>query len=523
MKAIKYSIKLLEPLLIRIEGSDPNTMSCGGYIPGSAIRGAVIAQYQKYLKSNTNRDASLARRLFFSNQTCFLNAYPATINGNRTVPVPLSFKVQKHDNESPVYDESATDEEIGHQTKSPPFDFCSLELRNASLSGYTASRSLSVHIDRGYSGAPDDNDGTVFNFETMQEGQTLCGLLIAWNDEDMEILEKLLKGVSSLGSSKGGGHGRVKIEAITSVKDTAENLESESQAPDPARLVMTLTAHSIWRNSEGLAVNSASTAESFLSETIEEKVKIMSAFAQIDLIGGFNRKWRLPIPGEYALSPGCVFVIEAPSESCRKKLLALRKTGIGERLNEGFGRFCIDMHGKAEDYKQSQPARSNFERNTIKEASPAFQTATLLVNKMARTMLERKLRHYIENLDLKRGDSSKSQVNNLRNVTEAMISEQATGESASKRLQEYLDSINKRQNSRNQFEKVKINNQPFRGWLQKNINLLKEASSTELLSTLELSAETLPAIGDVKAKFDQQLVTETHLKLIHEVLVRLVR
>ncbi|MBX9685135.1 MAG: hypothetical protein K2X27_00460 [Candidatus Obscuribacterales bacterium] len=524
MKAIKYNVRLLEPLLVRVEGPDPNTLSCAGFIPGTAIRGALIAQYLKLLKNGLKSDEETARRLFFSNQTCFLNAYPCATDGRRALPVPLSFKTLKHGNESTIYDESAIDEEINEQLKSPSRDFCIIDADNATVRGLGISRTLSVHIDRGSTGSPDSNDGTVFNVEAMQEGQILSGILICANDKDLEILKQVLKEIRSLGGSKGGGNGRVSIEAITSLDGKDENLEAESQSPDNSNIVITLSSHSIWRNFEGLLVNSATSAAGFLSELLGEQIKIKSSYAQIEQVGGFNRKWRLPLPEEYALSPGTVFVIENPGESCRERLLEFCKTGMGERINEGFGRICLDMHGTLEKYDMPSSVKHPVARNVkVAADSPAQAQVQLMVDRMARKMLERKLRHYVAGLVLNSGQTSSSQLNKLRNATESLLSQQETGAQAGRHLQEYLDSINQKQHSRDQFEKVKINNERFREWFSKHINLLKQGNGNELCQSLNLSVAELPQIGGVQASLNPELVTEARLRLIQEVLVRLAR
>ena len=69
MATITYKIELLEPLLIAEAGGDENTTISADYISGTAMRGALIGRY-----GTINLKDEKTRRLFFSDQTLFLNA-----------------------------------------------------------------------------------------------------------------------------------------------------------------------------------------------------------------------------------------------------------------------------------------------------------------------------------------------------------------------------------------------------------------------------------------------------------------
>ncbi|HLM62371.1 MAG TPA: hypothetical protein VK308_16335, partial [Pyrinomonadaceae bacterium] len=90
MKAITFTVELLEPMLcVGLEG-DPNAGVSLKYIPGSVLRGAIIGKYGKI------RDASATpeNELFFNGAVRYLNAY-VLIDGKRSLPVPLSWHKEK--------------------------------------------------------------------------------------------------------------------------------------------------------------------------------------------------------------------------------------------------------------------------------------------------------------------------------------------------------------------------------------------------------------------------------------------
>jgi CRISPR-associated protein Csx10 len=77
MKAIVVTLETLQPVLATSFQGDPNSDISYPYIPGSAIRGAIISRYmQQYQLSDLELTNSEIRRLFFEDRsTQYLNAY----------------------------------------------------------------------------------------------------------------------------------------------------------------------------------------------------------------------------------------------------------------------------------------------------------------------------------------------------------------------------------------------------------------------------------------------------------------
>lgn len=101
MKALTFQIHLIEPVLITSLSGDPNSSVGLDYIPGSTIRGLLIRRYLRGSKVDASDNEF--RQLFLSGSTRFLNAYPKSKNGIRTLPTPLSWSSKK-DEKEPIYD-----------------------------------------------------------------------------------------------------------------------------------------------------------------------------------------------------------------------------------------------------------------------------------------------------------------------------------------------------------------------------------------------------------------------------------
>lgn len=93
MKVITYHINLLEPVLVTSLSGDPNSAKAFDYLPGSVLRGAIIAQIYGKRESLSLEDPTI-KRLFFNGSTRYLNGYLLYKN-QRTLPVPLSWQEPK--------------------------------------------------------------------------------------------------------------------------------------------------------------------------------------------------------------------------------------------------------------------------------------------------------------------------------------------------------------------------------------------------------------------------------------------
>lgn len=519
MRLIRYNIELIEPLLVRSDSGDPNSAVSHCYIPGSIIRGALIECWRRqkeFLISDPD-----VRSLFFSDMTCFLNAYPVHPNYGRCLPAPLTLYVPKDGNqEQEVYDIAVTDqsESDGTVPFSPGFvSFANDEqifIRNV-------ERGINVHIARPkLHGTPTKDDGAVFQIESLKEGQVFQAIILAEQERDIENLIDLLPRMVQIGSSKGGGYGRIAIErADVRIDNASPEMESKRQEFEFNNIILTLSSHAIFRNSDGITARSASDVERFLSEEIGEPVEISRAFARVAVASGFNRKWRLPLSQEYCLIAGSVFVIDSLTDSGRARLEILALTGLGERRNEGFGRFCINMHGHSCYSKREDEFKKPTHKVNITETSLAYANTQLVVDRLARKQWQQQLQERIRKIDIGGAhQASKSQINGLRNLIEDLIHKKLSAQESAQRLRHHIESMQSRQVSRNQMERVKIERKPLVEWLESRCD---EMESVATARGSAMSFNTSIELGGIKPSMSSSAKHEFELKLLHGVVMRL--
>jgi CRISPR-associated protein Csx10 len=352
-QVLSFRIRLVEPLLATGLEGDPNAGTGLNYLPGSLLRGAAIT---RYTGNKCAHDADF-RGLFLDGSTRFLNGYPeipAAKPANRSLPCPLALFFDKHrsPNSHQVEDHAADGASPAaavvwrRVAGSAPF----VELQAGNSRSVLPPRTVHVHTQRDRRKARAvTGSGAVFRYESLAAGQSFIACVICETSRAQAITE-LLTGSRCLGGSRTAGYGHVCIEPVGDPVDLDRWSEAGGLAikdhPDlhNAALRITLLSDAILRDPQ--SGQHAANLQAFL-QAIAQSLGIASglrcrvAFLQTDVVGGFNRRWGLPLPQTVALRMGSVVALTDVSVT-KDRLQALLASGIGERTVEGFGRVALD-------------------------------------------------------------------------------------------------------------------------------------------------------------------------------------
>ena len=248
MKMLTFHLHLLEPLLAtRLGGGDPNSAVGFEYIPGSMIRGMVIARYrQKYLADAA--DATF-RRLFLEGSVRFLNAYPQ-IQGRRSLPTPLSWRAEK-DKDEPIYDFAVVAMNGDRQWQKVNQPFCCIwQVDEDRCKAEFCSPSFQIDIHTACEDRQRTTKGesTVFRYEAISPVQTFCGVILAEQEDDLRELKQWMpeSGVFSLGGSHLAGYGHTRLEQVKIQDDWQEYKPIGDEAD---RIIVTLLSDALIRDS----------------------------------------------------------------------------------------------------------------------------------------------------------------------------------------------------------------------------------------------------------------------------------
>jgi CRISPR-associated protein Csx10 len=527
MKVITYRIKLLDPVLATSLEGDPNSATAFDYLPGSALRGALI---KKYLRSNNltssqfSADDATVQRLFFDGTIRYLNGYPVEDN-QRTLPVPQSWQREKGE-EVEFFDhavEPANDDETQWQGVGNPF--CLLfgpdeddHDNGTPVRLIQPDRLISVHTarDRNYGRARTDS-GAIFRHEALQDGQTFEAAILCDQDSDAPLLLTLLNGEAGLGGSRSASFGHVCFESAQD-KQTWREVGGSLQLDDKGKLIITLLSDALIRDAFGQhVVDSAAmtTALSTALGNITLTPDVERTFLRGIPLGGFNRKWGLPLPQSLAVKMGSVFVYDAPTldaNALRIALQRLEQRGIGERRAEGFGRVAVNWQTADKLKKNERPVVRPPAKAIMHNSSLAI--AQQMVGRILRQRLDIALTAKANDLGKQVKGPKNSQLSRLRLIIhDALRQDPRAGR---ERLNQYFASLQDRQTTRKQFTRDRVAGKGLLEWMHERV-----ADESSIKPIFDEAQNTLPTIGNnVTAMLTPRMVYEYNLRLIDSVLAR---
>lgn len=527
MKVITYHIELLEPTLVTALQGDPNEGVAFDYIPGSALRGAII---KKYLQVNRLNDLDAAdthiRQLFFDGTTRYLNGYPLDRLGKRTLPTPLSWHREKGD-EREIFDFAVEPLDISDdkQWQWVGKPFCSLgepeEEGKQKVRLVQPERHIAVHTARTrrfgrampanvLDQSKGDVPGAVYRYDALAAGQTFGAIVVCDNDADVDAIRPLLAGEVMLGGSRSAGYGRARLEVVQ--EETAE-LWREVSAPFSTeidgKIIITFLSDALIRDDNGQFTVDPEAVTKMLSQHLGVNLRLQHAFLRGEVVGGFNRKWGLPLPQALALKMGSVFVFDKP-DCDESKLRQLELQGIGERRVEGFGRIAINWYTEAKlEVDSTSPSR------TIRSVQiPSDSDSERLLKQMTERMLRRRLDERLiaraNEIDIINPPSN-AQISRLRSILHDELMKETP---STQRILGFLGSIRERNTARRQFERARIGTKSLLEWIEETL----QDSAWE--TRFGFRQTDVPRVGGIWASLSDELRVEYLLRLVEAVLAR---
>lgn len=357
MKALKLYIHLDEPLLVTgVANGEENSSTSLSYIPGSTIRGQCIAAYLRQAPPTQDLLADeLARELFFANKVFFLNGYPAypLDRSKRALPRLLSWHTAKDDlgnNNREVWD-FALEEHImpfEYKSKTPKQDAREFFWQDQNpVPLFTPLRKITLHNASKQATIKRRGESSVFRYEALAANQDFVAFVIS-EDENLlaEVQKYLPDGINHYGGSQTAGYGLVTISKDAPIEWEWDEGEAEVDYDVDEYTIITLLSHTILRTATGQSTTDFHAVLQSVLGKPSNWSKPKHIFANAQLVGGFNRKWGLPLPQRWALAMGSTYVYDA-DELPPEELSEMIATGIGERRDEGFGRIGVNLNAKS--------------------------------------------------------------------------------------------------------------------------------------------------------------------------------
>ena len=474
MPSILLTIETLTPLLATSFQGDPNSDVSYDYIPGSMLRGALIGRYLRHHKRRElDLESEQVKRLFFSEQhTRYLNGYLANQH-YRSLPIPRSWYIEKGtelSESSPldIYDFSV---EINDELKSPKK--ASDQFWTKSDGGFylqKTNRRVNIHNQRdrtkGRSSKKEGNsnsEGEVFRYDALAADQIFQSVILC-EEQELEILEQLLNNHNDpniwLGGSRSAGYGHAKLshqidnnwwEVKEEFQELDESLEERSEEEG---VTITLLSDALLRDQWGQPTADPKLIQQAINNVLGEDIlpTATNIFSGSTLIGGFNRKWGLPLPQLPALAAGTVVIFEEVQLST-DQIRDLEWYGIGERRNEGFGRIAINCH-QQRSFSMRIPEKGSPCDNPVISQDSSRKLALDMAERLLRQRLERQLKRTLEITKLKYNADGKLPISNsqLSRLSTAIRNGLSNEPISFQPVKELLDDKNLAKIARDQFE-----------------------------------------------------------------------
>ncbi len=532
MKAVTFFIQLHEPVLAgQAQNGEANSARAYSFIPGSMMRGALFGRYvaRKGKPVDIEQD-EIARQLFLDGTVCYLNAYPAySANQTRALPKPLSWFVPKEgakESDAEIFD-FAIEPRNSEPHKPPDLGGFVWQTRSAVQLGSPDMVGI-VHNASDDPNRKSEADSQVYRYEAIAAGQWFIGAIVSENDSLLAKAKSLLEaGGMNLGGSHTAGYGRVAITDIALDPDWQEFMpfsagdddyfeddgeeydeyDEETAVSEPKYAILTCLSDLIWRDKQG-QINAR-----LMTPSGQKPDK---AFYRLRRVGGFNRKWGLPLCQSWAVQAGSVFVF---SPDCYAELEEWVTKGIGERRAEGFGRVALNWHTQAE-IKQSKLSVFMPDAPDISLSAESTEIAQEMANRQLKAQVYQALTKRIQDLSRFQSLPKAAHLSRARLAARRAWHKADLGE-----ITKHFVIVEKDENSGKektvaalsptavkQWAKAKVNKQKFKDWI---LTEIKQVNQFTLV-------DDLPKVAGVEADFSA-MREESLARLIEGVLRQAVK
>lgn len=531
MKAITYQLQLLEPALVTSLSGDPNSAASFDYLPGSVLRGSFIGRYLQQHQIDLVTDA-VARNLFLSGETRWFNAYPVDRLGKRCLPTPLSLHRLKVGNENEIFDLAINPRsDIKEQWATVGSAFCQFADQQVRL--IEPERNISVHTARTrrfgrarsdkLDEAKGDVRGAVYRYDALAVGQVFEAAVLC-NDADAAEIKKLLSGKIGLGKSQNGGYGQAVIIKVSEPIKWSEfplpnflnSSNEDGDATLPSELIITFLSNVLLRDEKtGQFIVDAEVAHQALQTKLGGTLTLTRAFTRQEVLGGFNRKWGLPLPQAHAFTAGSVLVCKAENIN-PKKLNDLLQEGIGERRAEGFGRFAVNWQTRSElTVDESKPSTPS----SVKLDSDEARLAERVAGRILRQRLDRRVPAAGLNKQVEKPYPHKSQLARLHGIIQEELMKPQPD---LQRVKVFIEELKLRNTTRKQFSQSRVGNKQLDDWLLEELKKTGDSAWAGVLNSDD-KVKVQISLGGVSVKPTEEMKAEYLLRYLDAWLVRSVK
>lgn len=465
------------------------------YIPGSAIRGAVINALAQ------EDDFEAIKKDLFSTKIRYLNAY-LTEGKQELIPSPKGFYEDKTEQKGKKkIDNVVLCGEFSEGKKRAALGrFCYMDEDCVHYCNVDTGSDLKIKIN--------DEKQNVFRHEYICAGYTFTAYIAVEDENLKDRIKGVFEGNLVLGNARSSGLGKCRVIQC----EYTDSLPYEQYLPtkdQESECYMMLLSGTVMRDEKGELCG-------LNLKTLGEKMgvadlHIMFCSTSTMDMRGYNHKWGTRTPSTVMYEQGSVFHLGYSGTLTTEKMRALCDQGIGIRLNEGFGRVLFLDRYENIKYKETMEfVRRENSASSVQQYAEDQNTLQVVAKCYYRNLLEKQMNAYVVDHPLSKGMITNSQIGALEAFTTAYQYEPRQGKEV---IEDYLKhALDKEENS--SVQKLRNNINELRQFVQKIFG-------TDLETLLSVTTKQKDCVMGIPKK--ELLNADEELKYKLELITRMIR
>ena len=341
MKQVRVKITTKSPVVLAAASGTAVMTATNEVFSGTVLRGLAAVRYiaAAGLGQKAHEDERF-RSLFFG-QLRFVDAFLMEAAGQRSFPVPMS--LQRSKDGSRLLDLLSDEPQPGFKSIHG-LGCIDAQGRFARIA---PRKSISLHMSRSSENerlAGKSGDGNIYNYESLDAGQTFCGIILGEESALRQLVEQTGRSWTAyVGRSHYTQYGECQI-GLSELQDV-----DRETMPDagPAVILRLETPFIPWSDEGTEAAGMLAELADKMNAAAGEKlfhIDSESIFSGKTVVDNFVGVWQMQRPRVSALAAGSVFRLVKESEWTDvdwSNLAGILCQGIGQRTAEGFGTLRI--------------------------------------------------------------------------------------------------------------------------------------------------------------------------------------
>ncbi len=319
---ITYEVQNIQPVLVaNLDISKSGEIATLQYLPGSTLRGMVIANLKEQMADEQKKQKILTKATFY-------NGYPMA-GEEELLPSPKGFYENKKQDGNLVNIVADTSAEMEGYKRAALGRFCVWKGDTIYYTSVEQRDALNICV----------KDKNIFRKDVLSAGQRFRAY-IAVDEEETELYEWLTEALKNktgyVGANRTSGYGKCQI----AWKGDKPPYESAGHAAGGQREVyLYLASNMSMRNAYGeiCGIDLEMLARLLGVGSLELKASATS----ICKMSGVNRTWGCRTPEAIMYEAGSVFKLEADQDIPQEAMERVRQNGIGVKREEGCGQVLF--------------------------------------------------------------------------------------------------------------------------------------------------------------------------------------